>query len=56
MEDEQYKEVHYHAYCNTCKYREVKDTDEPCNECLSEPVNLYSHKPIKWTEDKTKTK
>lgn len=52
MEDEQYKEVYYHAYCNTCKYRELKDTDEPCNECLSEPVNLHSHKPVKWEEDK----
>lgn len=54
MEDEQYKEVHYHAYCNRCKYRELKDDEEPCNECLSEPINLHSHKPIKWEESKNK--
>ena len=52
MEDEQYKEVHYHEYCKTCKHREVSNEDTPCDECLSEPINLYSHKPIKWEENK----
>lgn len=50
MDDEQYKEVYFHNYCKDCKHKDVKDTDEPCNECLSEPINLYSHKPIKWEE------
>ena len=50
MEDEQYKEVYFHEYCKTCKHREVKDADEPCNECLSEPINVHSHKPVKWKE------
>lgn len=56
MEDEQYKEVYFHEYCETCAHREVKDVDEPCNECLENPINLYSHKPVNWKEDKTKTK
>lgn len=44
--DESYKEVYFHMYCVNCKHREVKNTDEPCNECLSNPINLYSHKPV----------
>lgn len=48
MEDELYKEVYFHEYCKTCKHWEVKDLDEPCNTCLEDPVNLYSHKPVKY--------
>ena len=47
--DDEYKEVYYHKYCKTCKYSKVKDTDEPCDECLDNPVNLNSHKPVNWT-------
>lgn len=52
MDDEQYKEVYFHNYCKDCKYKNVDDMDEPCNECLEEPINLYSHKPVKWEENK----
>ena len=48
MEDNAYKEVYFHKYCKTCKYSKNKDTDEPCDDCLSETVNLYSHKPVYW--------
>lgn len=48
--DEHYKEVYFDQYCKTCKYWELEDTEEPCNECLGEPTNLYSHKPVKWKE------
>ena len=51
MDDEQYKEVYFHEYCKTCKHKEVKDQDEPCNTCLEDPINLYSHKPVKWEEN-----
>ena len=49
------KEVYFHEYCETCKHKDVKNTDDPCHECLSEPTNLYSHKPVKYEEAK-KTK
>lgn len=48
--DEGYKEVYFHEYCKLCKYKDLKDTEDPCNECLSEPANLYSHKPVKYKE------
>lgn len=45
-----YKEVYFDVYCNTCKYRDMNETKDPCRECLNEPVNIYSHKPVKWEE------
>ena len=46
---EGYKEVYFHAYCKNCKHYD-KDNEHktPCEECLSEPIKLYSHKPVKW--------
>ena len=44
----EYKEVYYDKYCETCKYADVDDAKDPCNECLGEPTNLHSHKPIKY--------
>lgn len=48
MLDHEYKEVYFHEYCKTCKYKDVDDVKDPCNECLDEPANLYSHKPVKY--------
>lgn len=53
MEEEIYKEVYFNQYCKTCRNERKLETDEQCNECLSHPVNLYSHKPVNWKE-KTK--
>ena len=47
---EGYKEVYFHEYCQECKYWTTPMTEDPCNECLGEPANLYSHKPVKWEE------
>lgn len=41
-------EVLFGEYCKTCKYERYSETDSPCAECLAEPVNLYSRKPVKW--------
>lgn len=49
MEDS-YKEVYFDEYCRLCKHSSKKETEEPCDSCLEEPVNLYSHKPVKWEE------
>lgn len=51
-----YHQVDYHKYCESCKYYKLKenengDTPEPCNSCLTEPVNLYSKKPVKYEKD-----
>ena len=46
-----HKEVYFHEYCKSCKYANLKDTEDPCNECLGEPMNLHSHKPIKYEKN-----
>lgn len=45
-----YKEVYFDQYCKTCKYEETAEEEDPCYECLDEPVNLYSHKPVNYEE------
>lgn len=48
--EESYKEVHFDQYCKTCEHEKLKETDDPCDECLNNPVNLYSHKPVMYEE------
>ena len=48
--DNIYKEVYFNQYCKTCKYKNLKESEEPCDECLSNPINEYSHKPINYKE------
>lgn len=48
--DEPYKEVYFDQYCKTCKHKDVSDVEDPCDECLSNPINLNSHKPVNWEE------
>jgi hypothetical protein len=45
-----YKMVHFDQYCESCKYWDKKGTDDPCDECLSIPFNMDSHKPVNWKE------
>ena len=50
MIDNSEKEVYFYEYCKTCKYSELKGDEEPCNECLENPANTYSHKPVNYKE------
>lgn len=44
------KEVYFDQYCKTCLHKDTAEKDEPCFECLAEPANVDSHKPVKWVE------
>lgn len=46
------KHVNFDAWCPTCKHYSTEETEEPCNECLTNPAREYSHKPEKWEEKK----
>lgn len=50
MNEEGYKEVYFHQYCEKCKHYDTKETDEPCFSCLEDPVNAYTHRPVKYEE------
>lgn len=51
--DDNYREVDFEKYCKTCEHRDLTELDDPCFDCLDEPTNLNSHKPVKYKE-KTK--
>lgn len=44
------KEVYFDVYCKKCAYSESKESDDPCDECLTTPMNEYSHKPVMYKE------
>ena len=46
MSEDIFKEVRFDLYCSQCKEEKTKETDDPCNECLAEPINQYSNTPI----------
>ena len=54
MDYQSEKEVYFHKYCKTCKNEKTPDSEEPCNECMSEPTNWNSHKPVKYKEKEKK--
>ena len=48
--DQDYKEIYFDQFCKSCKHENLEENLEPCDECLSNPANLYSHKPVNWEE------
>ena len=44
--------VDFKKYCETCKYKDVDEVKDPCNECLDNPVNIDSRKPINYKDIK----
>ena len=48
MEINNLKEVYYDQYCKTCRHKECAEAEDPCHECLTECVNVNSHKPVRW--------
>lgn len=51
MEERYQKFVDFAQFCPKCKYADSKDTDDPCNECLTNPARTDgSKKPINFKE------
>lgn len=44
-------EVDFFTYCPQCKYKDKKGECEPCDECLTSPMNEDSAKPINFKEE-----
>ena len=45
------KEVYFDIYCPKCKHYPTPDWEDPCDICLENPSNEYSHKPVCFEED-----
>ena len=43
MNDENLQEVYYDRYCKTCEHKKLPEEADPCDECLSNPVNYATH-------------
>lgn len=48
------KEVYFGEYCKKCIHKDKDDNEPPCDDCLEEPFNLYSHKPVKFIQKEDK--
>lgn len=44
------KMVYFDKYCPICKHEKTNESKDPCNECLSNPVNKNTHEPVMWKE------
>lgn len=41
-------------YCKTCEYKDTKDFLDPCHDCLNNPTNVNSQRPVNYKEKETK--
>lgn len=53
--DRNYKEVYFHEYCCKCEFENHEpdpesDKVDVCNDCLNNPCNENSHKPVNFKE------
>ena len=44
------KEVYFDQYCSKCINKDKKEDEDLCYDCLAEPVNTNSHKPVYFKE------
>lgn len=48
--DSDLREVNYEKYCDICKHADCPEHEDPCFECLDNPLNYFTEKPVKWEE------
>ena len=46
--DNEYREVDYAKYCKICKYADCPEHKDPCFECLDNPLNYCTDRPVNW--------
>mgnify|MGYP006872972300 CR=1 FL=1 len=45
-----YKEVHFDIYCKKCKYNNLEEKFDPCNDCLAAGMNEETEVPLYFEE------
>lgn len=48
------KIVDFEKYCQKCEHYSKSESEDPCWECLNNPANTWSHKPIYFEEREKK--
>lgn len=46
--DSNLREVSYEKYCGNCKYSDCPESADPCFECLDNPLNYYTDRPVNY--------
>lgn len=54
MPSDNTKEVFFGNYCQLCKFCNLDEDEEPCDECLEIPFREDTHKPMYFEEKPTK--
>lgn len=44
------KEVFFFKWCYKCEHDKTPENEDPCWDCLNEPMNIESHKPVHFKE------
>ena len=52
--DASYRIVDFNNYCPLCKFKDLEENKEPCEECLSTPMRQWSHKPERFVKAEEK--
>jgi hypothetical protein len=42
------KFVDFNRYCKICEHYKKNESEDPCWDCLSNPINTNSHKPVNY--------
>lgn len=50
------KIVDFEYYCPLCKHEKDPENKDPCHDCLNNPTNTYSYKPVNFEEKPKKEK
>ena len=50
------KIVEFHKYCENCVHSDKEEIEDPCFDCLENPVNEYSHRPVHFEEKPSRKK
>lgn len=45
---DKYTEYNFIDFCKTCIYSDLLECEEPCCECLENPIDLYSCTPMEY--------
>lgn len=49
------KEAYFYLYCPRCAYSSLSESADPCDDCLAQPVNEDSHRPLYFKEKTAST-
>ena len=47
-------EVNFGTCCKSCCFFEFAETEDPCNHCLGEPINIGSQLPVDFKQEPEK--